>query len=118
MIRNIPGLIVVEGREFFYIETTEGDEFFQLLDKAFTSCKDMPMPQDGGVIEEKAHIVLEDGKSLLAISYKGDLEGWRRILTSYCETDGRKWGIASNQKLLLSDGTELDLGSCNIVFDE
>lgn len=118
MNRSIPGTIDVEGREFLYVETAEGEDFRQILNDALTSCADVPMPQSGGVIEEKARITLEDGSVLFAISYKGDLSGWRRKLTAFCESKGRKWGVASKQVITLSDGSEIDLSNTSIKFEE
>ena len=117
MSRNIPGTIEVEGREFFYIETSDGAGFRKLIDAALTGSPDVPLPNDGGVIEEKVRILLEGGTTLLGISYKGDLPGWRAKLLAYCKANHRTWGIASRQKLALSDGTELALCECEAVFE-
>ena len=118
MTRTIPGTADVEGREFLYVETADGQEFQHFVGEACASCVDTPMPRSGGVIEEKARVLLHDGSSLLAISYKGDLSAWRNKFTAYCESKGRKWGIASNQKLTLSDGTQIDLSQSNVTFEE
>ena len=118
MTRTIPGMINEEGREVLYIETNENEGFRQLTDKAFASCSDVPMPQHGGMIEEKAHILLDDGSSLLGVSYRGDIPGWRRKLTAYCEFSNRKWGVASNQIMMLSDGTEIDLCTSKVTFED
>lgn len=116
MARNIPGTIEVEGREFLYVETLQGEGFEEIIDAAL-STSDVPLPKAGGVIEERVRILLEDGTSLLGISYKGDLAGWRAKLLAYCKAKDRRWGIASSQKLALSDGTERILGECEVVFD-
>lgn len=117
MSRTIPGIIEVEGREFFYVETLSGEGFNEILDEALTGSPDIPLPKAGGVIEEKVRIIVDGGMSLLGVSYKGDLAGWRAKLLAYCKTKHRKCGIASHQKLALSDGTELALGECEVVFD-
>ena len=117
MSRTIPGTIEVEGREFFYAETLAGEGFNKIIDEALAGSPDVPMPTAGGVMEEKVRIVLDDGTSLLGISYKGDLVGWRAKLLAYCKAKHRKCGIASHQKLSLSDGTELALGECEVIFD-
>lgn len=117
MSRTIPGTIDVEGREFFYVEIHDGEGFDELLDEALATCPAVPLPKAGGVIEEKARILLGSGVPLLAISYKGDLPGWRNKLESYCKFKGRKWGIASHRKLALSDGTVLEFSECEIIFE-
>lgn len=118
MNRTIPGMIEVEGREFFYVETLAGEGFDEILDEALAGSPDLPLPKSGGVIEEKVRILLDDGStSLLGISYKGDLVGWRAKLVAYCKATHRKWGIVSRQKVALSDGGELALGECSLIFD-
>ena len=117
MNRTIPGMIEVEGREFFYIETVAGDGFDEILDEALAGSPDLPLPNSGGVIEEKVRILLDGNTSLLGISYKGDLAGWKAKLVAFCNTKHRKWGTVSRQKVELSDGRELDLGKCNVVFE-
>jgi hypothetical protein len=118
MTRDIPGMIEVDGREFLYIEIVKGQTFRQLIDETLSFSSNIPMPQSGGVIEEKAHITLGDESSLLAISYKGDLAGWRRKLAAYCEFNKRRWGVVSHQKIILSDGVEIDLRNSNVMFEE
>src|ERR1700733_14078541 len=109
MVREIPGTIDVEGREFFYVQFFEREGFRTITDKALSGFPGVPMPKDGGVIEEKARLLLDDGPVLLGVSYKGDLAGWRGRLIAYCKDKGRLWGIASNGLIALSDGRELQL---------
>ncbi|MGN6548215.1 MAG: hypothetical protein ACTHK7_24480 [Aureliella sp.] len=90
MNRTIPGMVEVEGREFFYVETLAREGFDEILDEALAGSPELPFPKFGGVIEEKVRILLDDGISLRGISYKGDLAGWRRKLVAYCNTTHRK----------------------------
>lgn len=117
MKREIPGTICVRGIEVLYVEIATGQGFRQLIDEAMELPGSAPMPQSGGVIEEKAWLDLSDGSTLLAISYKGDVPGWRGKLAAYCESKGRRWGVASNAKLILSDGTEVDLSESNVTVE-
>jgi hypothetical protein len=82
-----------------------------------TSCPDIAVPASGGVIEEKARIALSEELSLTALSYRGDLAGWKAKIVAYCNSDDRIWGVISNNKLMLSDGRALDLGECHVLFD-
>ena len=118
MTRTIPGTIEDEGREFLYVEVDSDEEFRQLLNDALASNTDVPMPQSGGAIEEKARISLGSDSALMAMSYKGDVLGWRRKLAAYCETKGRKWGVATGQSLTLSDGSQIDLVDGNVIFED
>ena len=118
MQRTIPGMIEVEGREFFYVQMLLEEGFDEIIDEALAGSPELPLPKSGGVIEEKVTILLDPKTSLLGISYKGDLVGWRTKLVAYCNAKHRMWGIVSRQKLMLSNGGELDLGECNVRFDE
>ena len=118
MQRTIPGMFEVEGREFFYVQMLLEEGFDEIIDEALAGSPELPLPKTGGVIEEKVTILLDPKTSLLGISYKGDLVGWRTKLVAYCNAKHRKWGIVSRQKLMLSNGEELDLGECNVRFDD
>ena len=118
MIRTIPGMIEVEGREFLYVEMLTGEGFDDVVNEALACSPDLPLPKTGGVIEEKARIVLDGCTCLLSLSYKGDLAGWRNKLVAYCNSTNRQWGIASRQKIVLSDGRALALEKCDVKFDD
>jgi hypothetical protein len=117
MKRHVPGLVAVEGREFLYIEALRGENVSKILDDMLRSSPNVPLPRAGGVIEEKAHISLGGDTSLIAISYKGDLPGWKKKIVAYCAEKGRKWGTPSNGKLALSDGREIDFSQAVLESD-
>lgn len=75
------------------------------------------MPQSGGVLEEKARLVLPDKTSLLAVSFKGDLLGWRNKILGYCAEKGLKWAVIKEQFLAPSDGPEIPLTDCQVEFE-
>lgn len=116
--RTIPGSIDVDEREFFYVEIRSDERFRTVIDEALAGSPVVPLPKSGGVVDEKTRILLDESSSLLGISYKGDLEGWRAKLVAYCKAKNRKWGIASRQILTLSDGTEHSLFECKVIFDD
>ncbi len=118
MSRAIPGFGEhEEGREFIYVEASNAEDFRQVMDGAFASRRDVPLPQSGAALEEKARINLADGTSLLAMSYRGDVEGWRRTIVSFCERNRKKWAFPGNEALVMSDGTEVSLQDCDVVFE-
>jgi hypothetical protein len=117
MSRPLPGTVDVEGREFIYVEAPIGGTFSRLVQDILASCPGAPLPQAGGVLEEKARLVLPDKTSLLAISYKGDLASWRNKIAGYCKERGRKWAIIKNQNLAVSDGTEVPVSVCEVGFE-
>lgn len=117
MSRSIPGTMNVAGREFMYIEVSVGERFSTLLDEEEQLDSDIPPPQSGGVIEEKVRIPLKGGMSLIAVSYKGDLQGWRCRFIASCDKNGRRWGIPRDHSLVLSDGTEIKLIESHVEFE-
>lgn len=117
MQRVIPGMIDVDGREFLYVEIRDAEDFDSIIDASLGANPDVPMPRAGGVIEEKTRLTLADGTSLLAMSYKGDLNGWRAKLTAFCAMQSRRWGTASHQVLHMSDGTTFSLRDCTASFE-
>lgn len=117
MTKSIPGTIVVEGREFLYIESHPGETFHQIMDCALSDCEYVPLPCSGGIIEHGTFLKLENGVTLMAVSCKGDVEGWRNKLQEFCERDRRLWGVAADSRLRLSDEREIDLNDSNFVFE-
>lgn len=114
---QIPGTIQVPGREFLYIETRSGQEFNQLMDLIFASCPTIPSPESGGVLGEKAWMTLPDDAVLFGISYKGDLDGWRRKVQGFCKESGRQFATPSDTGLLFPDGTTVPFSGCKVVLE-
>ena len=114
--RTFPGAIGADGREFFYVQTFGSEGFADIAKAAMEQTPDIPMPKHGGVLEEKAKILLNNGDALLAISYRGDLEGIRAKYQAYCEKTGRKWGIVKERVLHVSDGAVLLPHECQVEF--
>lgn len=104
MNRCIPGTEEVTGREFIYIESPADEDFQQLITSVFANVADVELPTTGGVVEERARIFLEKDRSLLGISYKGDIDGWRAKLIKFCGESGRVYGFIKEYRLVLSNG--------------
>lgn len=117
MTRNLPGTENSEGREFIYVQLPMGRDFSSFMDEVFDSCPTLHIPQSGGALEEKARITLPDQTSFLAISYQGDLLGWRDKIQGYCGEKGLKWAVIEAQNLTLSDGAEVPLSDCHVEFE-
>ena len=111
----IPGSLDVEGREFLYVQTTHGEGFRKIIDDALALSLDIPLPADGGVIDENVHVLVDDCISLLGLSYRGDLDGWRERLIACCKATRRLWGSMSGHTLVLSDGTTRALGQYKLL---
>jgi len=118
MSRTIPGTQQVEGREFIYIESAANETFHQLANCVSTICTELAIPKSGGAIEEKARIKLSDGTSLMGVSYKGDVEGWRKRFVGICTASARKYGAISEGRLVLSDGSSPLLEELEVSFEK
>jgi hypothetical protein len=116
MTRSLPGTVDVEGREFIYVESLNAHDLACLADEMFSACATAPLPHSGGIIEGKAQIMLPDKTSFLAFSYKGDLQGWKTKVVSYCKANGRKWGFVRNGLFVTSAGKEVFLADCEVQF--
>ena len=112
--RNIPGTISVQGREFAYIESGGRDAFDALFPKLTTYADELP--GDGGAISTNAVLSLPDGRRLYGISYRGDLEGWRRAIEAACGFLGYELAMIEGDVLRLSDGTVVPLADCVVEF--
>ena len=116
--REIPGTTEVEGREFFYIQDFDIEDFHKFVDAAFDITPDIPSPTHGGAIEEKVRISLANGISMMGFSYKGDIDGWRAKFVGYCKSTNRLYGFGRNSRLFLSSGEELFLDSLDVTFED
>lgn len=101
-----------------YIESAVNETFHQLANSVSTVCPKIAMPSSGGAIEEKVRINLEDGTSMMGISYKGDVEGWRKRFVGLCEAAGRKYGSIREGRLFLSDGSSPLVEELEVIFEK
>ena len=113
MNRDLPGTVFVEGREFAYLESTSAEDFAALFLK-ITTFGSSPMPQKGSAINENLALLLPNRKRLFALSYKGDLEGWRRKICECSEQLQVLRGTIDGDQICLSDGSRVDLEECII----
>ena len=74
--RAIPGTQQIEGREFCYVAAA-GQEKFDVFFRKLIRHVSPPIPTNGGAVIEGCKITLPNCEVLQAISYKGDIEGWR-----------------------------------------
>lgn len=120
--RHIPGTIKVEGREYLYI-SEDGEDFFtknsravekqSLFDKVTSLFE---IAQSGGVISENCKLRLPTNELFHGLSYKGDIEGWRKQIEQGAELLGLLTGKISENNLELSDGRIYALSDCKIEF--
>ncbi len=108
--RRIPGTELVEGREFRYVRHEGGAQFGLFFTKLIWHV-DPPIPSGGGAMIEGCEITLPSGELFQAISYKGDIDGWRSqvqrgaeaLKVSVARISGGSIVLGENQSFLLSD---------------
>lgn len=118
MTRAIPGTIATKDRDFIYIEASSDEVFHHIVSEALSVNDEISMPASGGALEEKVRLTLDDGTSLMGISYKGDLEGWRAKLVAFCKSSGRVHGNVCDAEIVLSSGVTLPLDDIKVDFDD
>jgi hypothetical protein len=111
--RRIPGTIPVDGTEFVYF-SDDGKNKFRKQFKSLTNYTNPPHAQNGGATESGCKIYLPDGLLFHAISYHGDVEGWRKDIAAGAEVLHVLLARIEGGKLVTSDGRIFPLMDCRI----
>ena len=115
--KTVPGTVQVIGRGYLYVS----EERFDCPTHWFTSLtKFTPeqRPQAGGVLAPNCRLKLPDGSTFSALSYKGDLVGWRSIIVGNAEHLGLKCATLDGELLKIENGAVWPLAECQIEFYE
>lgn len=113
--RLIPGLQYVEGREYRYILNNSSGLFPEFFKKVIRYVNP-PIAQNGGVVVEGCEIVIPSGEHFQAISYKGDLDGWRKQVEFGVSALGSSIAYLNGESIVLIDGRCFKLVDCQISF--
>ncbi len=116
--RAIPGQEVEEGREFLYVECgeEEGYETSQVASRAFNAAPVEERPTAGGVLDERVFITDSNRRRFMGISYRGDIQAWRRAIIGLCKTQDRSWGHVQGDTFIVTGEEPVPFGSCSIEF--
>ncbi|MCX2781112.1 hypothetical protein [Microbulbifer thermotolerans] len=114
--RKIPGTTVTEGREYRYVSCSNNADIAALFKKVIREINP-PLATSGGAVNEGCKVTLPSGECYFAISYKGDIEGWRQQVEQGAAALGLLVAKISQDKLVLSDGNEVLLSECKFQFD-
>ncbi|MCX2803320.1 hypothetical protein OQJ68_16160 [Microbulbifer thermotolerans] len=114
--RKIPGTTVTEGREYRYVSCSNNADIAALFKKVIREINP-PLATSGGAVNEGCKVTLPSGECYFAISYKGDIEGWRQQVEQGAAALGLLVANISQDKLVLSDGNEVLLSECKFQFD-
>lgn len=113
--RTVPGLNPVEGVEFVYYQ----DDKKVKPKKLFKSLLDGVNPRSakkGGRVSDSCNVVFPDGSLFRAMSYHGDLEGWRRDIEVGAKILGLLLARIESDQFIISDGRSIPLSDCKIEF--
>ena len=118
---HIPGVIKVEGREFLYI-ADDGEDFFRKKkgskvkkESLFSKLTSLFfMAKEGGALTENCKIWLPTNELFHGLSYKGDIEGWRKGITLGATHLGLLTAKIAEGNREISDGREYALSDCKV----
>ncbi len=113
--RTIPGLIPLEGVVVVYFSFSRKDNAGKQF-KKITNYTNPPFAQHGGVSESGCHIQSPDGGAFHAISYHGDLDGWKQDIEAGARAFNSVLARIESGCLVVSDGRSFDLDKCKIEF--
>jgi hypothetical protein len=114
--RQAPGLVPVDYREVRYVEDRGEEPFKELFEKVVWHV-DPPLMKDGGALIEGCVVTLPTGRRFQALSYRGDIEGWRQQVAQGAAALRVSLGQLVDGVLVLDDGTSHPLADCQIEFD-
>ena len=113
--RAIPGLEPVDGTEFLYYE----DDGKNKAKKQFNLLLDSAGPisaTSGGVVSDSCCIGLPVGTLFRALSYHGDVVGWRAAVKAGAGSRGLLLAKIEGDQFVVSDGRSFPLSECKIEF--
>ncbi|HEM7175227.1 hypothetical protein [Providencia stuartii] len=112
-----PGAVPVEWREYRYVSDDESNNFVGngLFNKIINKITPI-IPTSGGAISENCKLWTPDGKLFHALSYKGDLNGWRKQIEKGAANLGLITGKIIDNKLILTTGENYNIEDCKIEF--
>jgi hypothetical protein len=113
--RDIPGTILFEGREHWYVEDDGKDNFQKQFNNLINAIQPA-IPKQGAAITGGCELLLPDGRKFNALSYKGDLEGWREQIKRGAEYLKCKLGRIVEGTFIISESERISLKDCKARF--
>jgi hypothetical protein len=109
--KKVPGAVAVDGREVRYVEERGEDPFVTIFWRIVRHI-DPPLPQDGRAVVEGCQLLLPTGEPFQAVSYGGDIEGWRKQMNEGAKALNLAIGDIHDGMLILNDGRAFELAAC------
>lgn len=113
--REIPGLTARDGIEVVYFSVNAKSNARKLF-RAITNHTNPPSAQSGGVSERGCVITTPCGIKFNALSYHGDLDGWRTDIEKGATACGVLLAKIEAQVLVLADERVFPLNQCTVEF--
>lgn len=113
--REIPGLVVRDGVEVLYF-SVDAKASAKKLFKSITNHTNPPIAQSGGANERGCVITVPGEIAFHALSYHGDLDGWRKDIEIGAAALGVVLAKIQSSGIVLGDGRSFSLDQCTIKF--
>lgn len=113
--RIVPGTTVVDGQQVVYFSDDGKSKFRKQFD-CITCFTEPPNAVRGGVNERGCKITPPSGPLFHAISYHGDLDGWRKDIEAGAEGLGLLLARIEGDQFVITDGRSIPLSDCKIEF--
>ena len=114
--RVVPGTVAIEGKEVVYF-ADDGRNQVRKQFNALTSMVERRQAKSGGRTSQACKITLPDGQIFHAMSYHGDLEGWRKDIEAGAQALQLLLARIEGDTFAISDGRSFPLRDCKIEFD-
>jgi hypothetical protein len=103
------------GREFSYVYDDRKQPFSAFF-KRLVRHVDPPIPKDGGVVNDGCELTLPTGEVFQAISYRGDIDGWRQQIELGAKALGVQLARIVDDSIVLDDRRSFKLSDCKVKF--
>lgn len=113
--RNVPGVTVVDGQQVVYF-SDDGKNKFRKQFNNITCFSEPPNAVRGGVNDRGCKVTPPSGPLFYAISYHGDLDGWRKDIEVGAKGLGLLFARIEGDQFVISDGRSIPLSDCKIEF--
>lgn len=114
--RTIPGTQSSTDTEVRYV-SVPGSEPFEAFFKKLVRQVTPLIPKAGAALNEACVICPPDGTRLHAISYRGDIDGWRRQISEGAAALAASLARLEGDRLVMPNGRAYRLDECQVSFE-
>jgi len=112
---TIPGTVQVEGREFWYIQAESNINFLSQF-RVLLEINTESVATKGGISLENCLITTPNNTSFMALSYKGDLPGWRSRIKEAAGCLGLMLAQLKSSSLVIDNQEQFLIAECEVKF--